>query len=213
MKQQTGSNRTANLLFGLAVLLAAGTAGWLFAPGFGDAGNTETRAFDLDAPVGGPFTLTGVDGRPVSDETFRGKYMLIVFGYTFCPDICPVSLLTVGRALDDIAAESPERVAKVAPIFITLDPERDTPEAVGRYLKSFSGRFTGLSGSPDEIRHVAMSYGVRYEKVEDEMMNDYLIDHSISILLMDPSGGYLTNFSPRTPPYLLAEGLERFLRD
>lgn len=209
MRLEDKGSRHAGMLFGLAMLIAAGTAGWYFAPNFAPPEQT----LDLDAPVGGPFALTGVDGLPVADTAFRGKYMLIVFGYTFCPDICPVSLLTVGRALDDIAKDNPERAASVAPVFITLDPERDTPEAVGRYLQSFSSRFVGLTGSVDEIRAVAMAHGVRYEKVRDETMNDYLVDHSISILLMDRDGAYMTNFSPRTPPYMLAEALSRYLRD
>lgn len=214
MSLDDAGSRRAGRLFGFALLIAAGAAGWYLAPAAFDDGAAQDReALDLDAPVGGPFTLVGVDGRPVSDTAFQGKYMLIVFGYTFCPDICPISLLTVGRALDDIAKENPAMAASVAPVFISLDPERDTPEAVGRYLKSFSPRFTGLTGSPEDIRRVATAHGVRYEKVEDPMMNDYLVDHSISILMMDRQGAYLTNFSPRTPPYLLAEGLERFLRD
>ena len=213
MSLEDAGSRHAGRLFGLAILLAAGAAGWYFAPGFRVAGQAVEQEFDLDAPVGGPFTLTGVDGQPVADTAFRGTYMLIVFGYTFCPDICPISLLTVGRALDDIAKDNPERAASVAPVFISLDPERDTPEAVGRYLKSFSPRFTGLTGSPEEIRRVATAHGVRYVKVEDPTMNDYLVDHSISILLMDRQGAYITNFSPRTPPYMLAEALSRYLRD
>ena len=195
---------------GLAIIAGAIYLGWSIGPK-PDAAAPEEAALDLDAPVGGPFTLVGVDGRPVSDTEFRGRYMLIVFGYTFCPDVCPTSLLAVGRALDELDATRPELSQEIVPLFVTLDPERDTPEQMGRYLGNFDSRIVGLSGDPGAIERMATAYGVRFEKVEDESVSGYLLDHTTNIMFMGPDGAYLTHFSPLTPPPMLAQAIARYM--
>ncbi len=195
---------------GLAIIAGAIFLGWTIGPQH-ETATSQDAALDLDAPVGGPFTLIGVDGRPVSDTDFRGHYMLIVFGYTFCPDICPTSLLAVGRALDELDRTSPGLSQQIVPLFVTLDPERDTPGQMKRYLGNFDPRIVGLSGDLEAIGRMATAYGVRFEKVEDESAGDYLLDHTTNIMFMGPDGAYLTHFSPLTPPPMLAKAIARYM--
>jgi protein SCO1/2 len=160
------------------------------------------------ALIGGPFSLMGADGKPVTDQDFRGRYMLVFFGFTNCPDICPAELQVVSQALDRIG----EKAKKVVPVFITLDPERDTPEVVGRYVKSFGENFVGLSGSPQAIAAAAKAYRVAYSKVENkESPEDYSIDHSALAYLMSPDGKYLAHFTYGTDPEKMAEKLGQYL--
>jgi protein SCO1/2 len=160
------------------------------------------------ALVGGPFSLVGTDGKPVTDRDFRGRYMLIFFGFTHCPDICPAELQVIAQALKQLG----DKAKNVVPIFITLDPERDTPEAMGNYLKSFGPNFVGLTGSPEAIAAAAKAYRVSYAKVEDkESAADYGVDHSALVYLMDPKGRYVTHFSYGLSAAQMAEKLGKLL--
>ena len=161
------------------------------------------------ALIGGPFTLVGRDGKPVTDRAFRGKYMLIFFGFTHCPDICPAELQVMAAALDELGPKANE----IIPIFITLDPERDTPPVVTGYVMNFSPRFVGLTGSPEQIAEAAKAYRVTYSKFqEDETKpDDYSIDHSALVFLMGKEGEYLTHFAYGTPAAKMAETLRRYL--
>ena len=160
------------------------------------------------ALVGGPFSLVGTDGKPVTDRDFRGRYMLIFFGFTHCPDICPAELQVIAQALEQLG----DKAKNVVPIFITLDPERDTPEAMGSYVKSFGPNFVGLTGSPEAIAAAAKAYRVSYAKVEDkESAADYGVDHSALVYLMDPEGRYVTHFSFGLSADQMAEKLEKSL--
>jgi protein SCO1/2 len=140
------------------------------------------------ARIGGPFTLTDQSGKRVSDTSFPGKYKLIYFGYTFCPDICPVDLQLIGRGLAAFEKSDPARAAKVQPIFITTDPQRDTPAVLKEYVSNFHPRLIGLTGTPDEIAAVAKGHGVYYSKRESSGMSDYLVDHVRVAILFDPQG-------------------------
>jgi cytochrome oxidase Cu insertion factor (SCO1/SenC/PrrC family) len=155
--------------------------------------------------VGGPFTLTDTSGRQRSDTEFRGKLMVVYFGYTFCPDVCPTDLMSITQALETLgpAAEA------IQPIFITIDPERDT-KIMAEYLSAFHPSFIGLTGSPDQIRKVANSYKAAYSKVEDGK-GDYTIDHTGVIYLMGRKGDYLGFMPPQTGPDRLAEVLRKYL--
>ncbi len=134
--------------------------------------------------VGGPFALVNGEGRPVTDEAFRGRMMLVYFGYTFCPDVCPTELQTVSGVLDRLGPEA----AKVAGVFITIDPTRDTPAVVGEYVKLFDDRITGLSGTEAQVTAAAKSYRVYYAKAGNKTSTDYLMDHSSFLYLMGPDG-------------------------
>jgi cytochrome oxidase Cu insertion factor (SCO1/SenC/PrrC family) len=156
--------------------------------------------------VGGPFTLTDPTGRQRSDTEFRGKLMIVYFGYTFCPDVCPTDLMAITQALDALgpAAEG------IQPVFITIDPERDT-KALAEYVSAFHRSLVGLTGSPEEIRKVANSYKAFYTKVQDERSGDYSIDHAGVIYLMGRNGEYLGFMPPQTNPDRLTEILRKYL--
>ena len=160
------------------------------------------------ALIGGPFELVGKDGKTVTDQDFRGRYMLVFFGFTHCPDICPAELQVMSTALDDLGSDAD----KVVPIFITLDPERDTPDAVNAYVENFGPNFVGLTGSPEAIDKAAKAYRVTYQKFQDESMGDnYSIDHSALVYLMGPDGKFVTHIPYGTPPEKMAETLRRYL--
>src|SRR4029453_290391 len=137
------------------------------------------------ALIGGPFTLVAQNGKTVTDRDFRGKYMLVFFGFTHCPDICPAELQVMLQSLDALGPKA----EAVAPIFITLDPERDTPEVVGAYVKNFGPRFLGLTGSPEAIAEAAKAYRIAYSKFQDDpASSNYSIDHSALVYLMGKDG-------------------------
>jgi protein SCO1/2 len=162
------------------------------------------------ALVGGPFALVDQTGKTVTDQDFRGSYMLVFFGFTHCPDICPAELQVMAAALDELGPKA----EKVVPIFITLDPERDTPEVTGDYVKNFGKNFVGLTGSPEAIAEAAKAYRVAYSKFVPEGQedsNNYSVDHSALVYLMDPDGKYLTHFPYGTPAQKMSETLRRYL--
>jgi protein SCO1 len=162
------------------------------------------------ALIGGPFALTDPDGKIVTDQDFRGKHMLVFFGFTNCPDICPAELQVMAASLDELGTKAD----KVAPIFITLDPERDTPEAVGAYVKNFGTRFIGLSGSPEDIGKASKAYRVAHSKFVPEAGDDktnYSVDHTAFVYLMGADGQYITHFPYGTPSAKMVETLRRYL--
>ena len=158
------------------------------------------------ALVGGPFSLTSTDGKTVTDRDFSGRYMLVFFGFTHCPDICPAELQVIAQALDRLG----DKAKKVVPIFITVDPERDTPQAMAEYVKSFGPNFVGLTGSPEAIATVAKAYRVAYSKIETkDSPGDYTVDHSALVYLMGPDGKYVTHFSYGISAEKLVEKLDK----
>ncbi len=144
---------------------------------------------DLSGAIGGPFSLTDEKGEPVTDQTYKGSYRLIYFGYTFCPDACPTELQVMAEAMDDLHDDA----ARVQPIFITIDPERDTVKQLAGYVPMFYPRLAGLTGTPAEIAQVAKEYKVFYSKA-DQPSGAYLMNHSSFVYLMDPDGKFLTVF-------------------
>jgi protein SCO1/2 len=162
------------------------------------------------ALIGGPFTLVDQTGKAVTDKDFRGRYMLVFFGFTHCPDVCPAELQVMADTLNELGPKASEFV----PVFITLDPERDTPEAVGAYVKNFGANFIGLTGSPEEIAEVAKAYRVSFSKFYPNGQDDntnYSIDHSTLLYLMDKNGDYVTHFNYGTSAPKMAETLRRYL--
>jgi len=162
------------------------------------------------ALIGGPFTLVDQNGKTVTDRDFRGKYMLIFFGFTNCPDICPAELQVMSAALDALGSKADE----VVPVFVTLDPERDTSEVVGTYVKNFGKNFVGLTGSPSAIANAAKDYRVTYSKFEyngKDVNYRYSIDHSALVYLMDKDGQYLTHFTYGTPASKMTETMRSYL--
>ena len=158
--------------------------------------------------IGGPFTLVNHSGQTVTDADFRGRFLLLFFGYTYCPDVCPTTLTAIGDALDLLGPDGD----KVTPVFITVDPVRDTPEYLAEYLAYFHPRMVGLSGTPDQVAAVAESYQVYYAKGGKAENEDYIMDHTAVIYLMDPAGNYLAHFANETTPEDMAAGISRPLK-
>lgn len=163
-----------------------------------------------EAEVGGPFTLTDQHGKRVSDSDFRGRFMLVYFGFSYCPAICPTRLQTIANALDLLG----DQATKVQPLFITIDPERDTPDVLATYVAQFSPNLIGLTGTPAEIKAVAHeAYKVYYAKVEDkDSAGGYTMDHLDLVYLMGPDGKFITFFPPGTLPEQMAARIEQALK-
>jgi protein SCO1/2 len=160
----------------------------------------------LASAIGGPFRLTDQNGKTVTDADLKGKWSLIYFGYTHCPDACPTALNDIAVALDDLG---PKRDA-VRPVFITVDPERDTPEALKAYVTSFDTPILALTGTPEEIAQTAKAYRVYYAK-HPEPGGDYSMDHSSVIYVMDPEGRFTATFTHESTPEQIAERLKKLL--
>ena len=179
----------------LAALVVAGTA-YFFRVRF-------NRDKHRNGPRWRPFTLTDQNGRKVTDKNFLGKYMLVFFGYTYCPDICPTELQVMTAALDSMGAKAD----LIQPVFVSVDPERDTPELLKQYVENFHPRLMGLTGTPDEIASVAKTYRVFFSKVESSVPDAYLMDHSTIMYLMDPQGRFLKHFTYTNDTAGLAKAL------
>ncbi len=145
-------------------------------------------------PVGGPFELIDHSGRTRTEQDFRGRLMLVYFGFTYCPDVCPTDLQAIGLAVDKLGADS----ANVQPLFVTVDPERDTQAHLAEYVKLFHPRLIGLTGSAEAIRKAADAYKVYYARVDLNRDAAYTVDHTAFIYLMDRDGDYLGFFPPGT---------------
>lgn len=156
------------------------------------------------AAVGGPFTLIDQDGATRTDRDFRGKFMLVYFGYTFCPDVCPTALQVMTVALQDLG----EKAKQVQPIFISIDPARDKPALLKPYVANFP-RLIGLTGSAAQVRAAAKAYRVYYHKAGEG--KDYLMDHSSIIYLMDRDGRYLAHFSYTMQSGAMAAAIAKYL--
>src|SRR5690606_31911637 len=150
-----------------------------------------------EAAIGGPFTLVDGEGRTRTDADFRGKLMLIYFGYTYCPDVCPTELQSMMQAHDLLG---PDAAAEVQPIFISVDPERDTPARVAASVESFGDALICLPGTPEQVAAAARAYRVYYRKNESASATDYLVDHSSIIYLMGRDGRFLSHFGRGTAP-------------
>ena len=183
------------LLLAPAGVLGAGLAGmaaWL-----------GLRGDKTAAGIGGPFRLRGADGREVTNADFRGRWMLVYFGYTRCPDACPTALQDMANAVDSLDAGTR---TKVAMLFITVDPERDTPAVVQDYVGAFNAPIVGLSGTPDQVAAAAKAYRVYYAK-HPRAGEEYDMDHSSIIYVMDPRGRFVANFTHETAPDVIAAKL------
>ena len=160
------------------------------------------------ALVGGPFALTDQNGKRVTDKDFRGRYTLVFFGFTNCPDVCPSALQVMTAALDKLG----DKGAQITPVFVSIDPERDTSAQLANYLKSFHPRLVGLTGTPAEVEAVTKAYRVYVKKVPDPKSSaGYSFDHSAIIYLMGPDGGYLAHFTHASNVDAMAERLGKLL--
>jgi protein SCO1/2 len=160
----------------------------------------------LASAIGGPFRLVDQNGKTVTDADLKGKWSLVYFGYTHCPDACPTALNDIAIALDELG---PQRTA-VRPVFVTVDPERDTPEVLKSYVTAFDAPILALSGTPEKIAQAAKGYRVYYAK-HPEAGGDYSMDHSSVIYVMDPEGRFTASFTQENSPEEIAERLKKLL--
>ena len=157
--------------------------------------------------ITGHFTLATLDGRPVTDESYRGKWLIIYFGYTFCPDACPTALSNIGSALDRLGSLA----SQVQPLFVTVDPVRDTTKAMAEYLKSFDPRIIGLRGTPEQTEFVAKQYHVYY-RARSLGDGQYAVDHSSYIYVLDPQGEFAGLLTADLPGHQLADELQKLVK-
>jgi protein SCO1/2 len=168
-----------------------------------DAARLMNELMSGKYPIGGPFTLTDPAGKRVALADFKGKLVLLYFGYATCPDVCPTDLAQIGLALRALGAAAEE----VQPIFVTLDPRRDTPAVLREYATVFHPRFVSLTGSEEEVRRVATDFKVFFEKVPRPGTSNYAIDHTAYTFLLDREGKFVILFPPGTEAGRMAEML------
>jgi protein SCO1/2 len=198
---------------GTAAVLAVCAALWAApAPAQTEVRRAEAARFmnelmSGNAAVGAPFTLTDPRGTRVSLSDFRGKVVLLYFGFTYCPDVCPTDLAVIAQTLQSLGRSGEE----VQPLFVTLDPTRDTRELLRGYVSAFHPRIVALTGSEEEIRRVATAYKVFFEKVTPPGSASYSIDHSAFTFLLDRNGKYVLFFPPGTPPRRMTSRLREEL--
>ena len=191
----------AAALAGILVLVAGG----LIVVAFRDQAKGVAGS-PLASLVGGKFSLIDDNGKPFTDVDLKGKWHLVFFGYTHCPDVCPTALNDLSLALNKLGAKK----SKVGIVFISVDPERDTPAVLKSYVESFDGPIVGLTGTPAAVAQVAQDYKVYYAK-HPRADGGYDMDHSALIYVMDPQGRFTATFTPDTPPDDIAARLRKLL--
>ena len=164
------------------------------------------------ARMGGAFALTGEDGGIVRDTDFAGKYRLVYFGYTFCPDVCPVDLQKLMLGLKALEKSDPDVAARVQPLFVTVDPARDTPAVVKEFTDAFHPRLIGLTGTPQQIETVSRAYGIYSQKGNETAPGVYLVDHSRQATLYGPKGEPIALIPEQGSPDEIAAELRRWVR-
>ncbi len=177
------------------------------APVRGDAARLMNELMAGTGPIGGPFQLTDQKGRPAGPAQWRGKLVLMYFGYTSCPDARPTDLSGIAAAIAVLGVDG----GRIQPVFVTLDPQRDTPALLAAYVRNFNPRFVALGGTEQEVRRVALSYKVFYEKVARPGSDDYMIDHTSFTYVLDAAGHYVGYFPPGTSGERIAEQLRALL--
>ena len=191
---------------GLLVLLLA-----LLLGGCGQSAPAEDPPL-AGARLGGAFAMTDQNGRRVTERSWPGKYTLVYFGYTFCPDVCPVDMRVLGAGLRKFEETDPARGAKVQPLFVSVDPARDTPQVLRAFAANFHPRLVGLSGTPDELARMARAYGASYMRQEGATPGAYLMDHTRNAILYDPDGHPLAMIPYDRGPPGAADELARWVR-
>lgn len=164
------------------------------------------------ARVGGPFALTDQDGRTVRETDFAGKYRIVYFGYTFCPDVCPVDVQTIGAGLKAFERRDAAAGTKVVPIFVTVDPERDTVPVVEQFVSAFHPRMVGLTGSVPAVTALAKAYGIYFAKQAPGPGGGYMVDHSRQAYLMGPTGEPIALLPTEAGAEKVADELQRWVK-
>lgn len=200
----------AIMIFGFGlILMLGGAAAWIVLKPQTQV--TQTRSSG-EALIGGPFELVDQFGQARSDADFLGDYMLIYFGYTYCPDICPASLGIMTQAIDQLEESEKAKAERITPVFITVDPERDKVENMKDYAEHFHPNMVAMTGTPEQIAKAAKAYRVYYAKAEDDSSSDYLMDHSSVFYLMGPDGKYVKHFTHNDDSNTIATALAELVQ-
>ncbi len=205
-------NRIAVLIAILICLTGGGWLGYLYTsshPSLSEVAVIVSQEKDYGTPqIGGTFSLIDHEGQSRTEADFKGKILLVYFGYSFCPDICPSALYNMSQALEALG----EKAKEIQPLFITIDPERDTIQHLARYRENYHPRFIMLTGSEHQIQTVMKAYKVHGAKVKpDETTTEYLMDHTSIIYIMDRQGRFIAHFNHLTPPKELKKALIKIL--
>jgi protein SCO1 len=164
------------------------------------------------ARIGGPFALTDQNGKTVRDVDFAGKYRIVYFGYTYCPDVCPTDMAKIGQAMKLLDKQAPRAAARIVPIFITVDPERDTPAVLGQFAANFDPRIVGLTGSAQAIAQVAKNYAVYFQKQPPGPGGGYMVDHVAIAYLMGPEGNPIASLPLEKGAEAIVEQVKHWVR-
>ncbi|MEM1138761.1 MAG: SCO family protein [Pseudomonadota bacterium] len=197
------------LIIGLASLVVVGVTAivWLLVNRPASEG-TQSKTAAMQSLIGGPFSLVDHNGQPVTETTYHGRKTLIYFGFTYCPDVCPMSLTIMTEALNRLG----DGAQDVVPLFITVDPERDTPDILRDYVTAFHPALVGLTGELEAVQDAAKAYRVYFAKIPDpDVPGAYTMDHSSLYFLMDEEGKYLAHFNHATTPSAMADQLRAYL--
>ena len=159
--------------------------------------------------IGGPFELVDQRGVTRTDADFLGSYLLMYFGYTYCPDLCPTTLLEMTDALAELAEQSPAKAGRVVPLFISVDPERDTPEVLQSYAAQFDPHLVALTGTPRALANIGRRYGVVAAKMPMDEPDQYLMSHTSYVYLIGPDGKYIEHFEKDATVADLLDALRR----
>lgn len=206
------SNNKPSAAYLVAIAAALALAATLAACGAGASQDTQAQEPPLaGSTIGGDFTLTGSKGQTVRWGDFAGKYRIVYFGFTFCPDICPTDMQRVAQGLKILKGKDAELAAKVVPIFISVDPERDTPAVVGEFAAAFSPDLVGLTGTPDQIAATAKTFKVAYAKEPPAKNGSYLMQHSTIVYLFGPDGEPIATLPTDLGAEAVAAELERWV--
>ncbi|MCB2087634.1 MAG: SCO family protein [Sphingomonadaceae bacterium] len=163
------------------------------------------------APIGGDFELINSKGETVRWADFRGKWTIVYFGYAYCPDICPTDMQRTIQGLKLFGQEDAERAASIQPIFISVDPERDTPDVVGQFTSAFSDQLIGLTGTPEQVKQAGDAFRVYYNRGEDTAGGGYLVDHTNITYLFDPDGKPIATLPTDQGPEAIAAELDKWV--
>lgn len=182
----------------ILLVLSIGTGLWVYE-------QSKNNYLNKSALVGGSYSLLDHNGARVTDKSFSDKFKIIYFGYTFCPDICPTGMAIISQALDLLG----NKAQRIKPIFITVDPKRDNVEIMAEYHNHFHSSFSNLTGTLDQIKHVAKLYRVYYKKSDSSKTENYLMDHSSIMYVMSPKGEYINHFGPEIRPEQIVAFFDR----
>ena len=193
----------ASLWIAVALAVTGFAALWMMERG------QEVATMRVDPQVArfaADFELTDHNGMMQADEDFRGRWMLVFFGFTKCPDVCPMGLATIAQIMDDLGSKS----EAVQPLFITIDPERDTPSVLATYVPQFGSGILGLSGTPDQIERTAKTFKIYYQKIEEAASPDgYTMGHTSAFLLFDPQGDFVRLYEYNQEPAVILSDLQK----